>query len=294
MALCFSVGFAIAIGIIAKNHSQGSRNPASSDPNPTRIAATNETAEQSKRRAAPEEKSLRDAREQVQQRKLMEESKDRMMAVLVAPDQKTIQLASPNPGEIANGTVTISEKMRGAVMRLRALPAPPTGQVCDAWWMLKNAPPAKAAEFVSGIDQSLYLDPPPKGSILISFSITMEPSRGATAPSGQVMLQGKFPEPARQIASREKNSVRPKFAGQGQKKLGYNAAPSPESWYLMVPPLDPVSNELDRTAPPSRWSIISSFSNHGECSSALIEPGGQPIYLAAVCMAANDPRLKSN
>jgi len=98
MALCFSVGFAIAIGIIAKNHSQGSRNPASSDPNPMRNAAINETAEQSKRRAAPEEKSLRDAREQVQQRKLMEESENRMMAVLVAPDQKTIQLAFTQSG----------------------------------------------------------------------------------------------------------------------------------------------------------------------------------------------------
>jgi len=66
------------------------------------------------------------------------------------------------------------------------------------------------------------------------------------------------------------------------------------SWYLMVPPLDPVRNELDRTAPPSQWSVIASYSNQGECSSALVGPGGQPVYRTAVCLAANDPRLKSN
>ena len=182
MAICFSVGLAITIGIIANNHSRVLRRPATSDPPPTRIAAINQTAERPKRQAPPGERSLRDARAQVEQQKLMEESKDRVMAVLIAPDHKTIQLTSPVPGEIANGTVTVSEKVEGAVLALRALPSPPAGQFCDAWWMLKNAPPAKAAEFVSGVDQSLYIDPPPPGSVPISFSVTIEPSRGATAP----------------------------------------------------------------------------------------------------------------
>ena len=293
MAICFSMGLAITIGIIANNHSRVLRRPATSDPPPTRIAAINQTAERPKRQAPPGERSLRDARAQVEQQKLMEESKDRVMAVLIAPDHKTIQLTSPVPGEIANGTVTVSEKVEGAVLALRALPSPPAGQFCDAWWMLKNAPPAKAAEFVSGVDQSLYIDPPPPGSVPISFSVTIEPSRGATAPSGPVMLQGNFPESARQIATQEKNSAGARFSGRGQKKLDYDAALSSDSWYLMVPPLEPDNNQLNRAAPPSRWSIISSFGTEGECSSALIGPGGQPIYRAAVCMAANDPRLRS-
>jgi hypothetical protein len=68
----------------------------------------------------------------------------------------------------------------------------------------------------------------------------------------------------------------------------------PVSWYLMVPPLDPVRNELDRTAPPNQWSVIASFNSQGECGNALVGSRGQPIYRTALCLAANDPRLKSN
>jgi hypothetical protein len=76
--------------------------------------------------------------------------------------------------------------------------------------------------------------------------------------------------------------------------LSINAAARrlPGNWYLMVPPLDPVRNELDRTAPPSQWSVIASYSNQRECSTALASPGGQPTYRAALCLAADDPRLR--
>jgi hypothetical protein len=61
--------------------------------------------------------------------------------------------------------------------------------------MLKNAPPAKAAEFRSANDGSVseYLDPPPQGSTPVQLSITIEPSEGGIAPGGPVKLQGKVP-----------------------------------------------------------------------------------------------------
>jgi hypothetical protein len=69
------------------------------------------------------------------------------------------------------------------------------GQVYDAWWMFKDAPPAKAAEFRSGIDGNTteYLDLPPQGSAPVSLSITIEPSEGGIVPGGPVKLQGKVP-----------------------------------------------------------------------------------------------------
>jgi hypothetical protein len=160
----------------------------------SRIASLNKKMDRLKRQAVTDEKRLADAREEIKERKLMQ-SRDRMKAILIAPDRKTIKLAAPNPGEPATATVTISEKMGGAVLSAHGLPPPPEGQVYDGWWMLKNAPPAKAAEFRSGIDGSMseYLDPPPQGSTPVQLSITMEPSEGGIAPGGPVKLQGKVP-----------------------------------------------------------------------------------------------------
>ena len=187
-----AVALAIAAGIVAidLSHELVSRiaNYRS------RIASLNKRVDRLKRQAVADEKRLANAREEIKERKLMQ-SRDRMKAILIAPDRKTIKLAAPNPGEPATATVSISQKMGGAVLSARGLPSPPDGQVYDAWWMLKNAPPAKAAEFRSGIDGSVseYLDPPPQSSAPISLSITMEPSEGGIAPSGPVKLQGKVP-----------------------------------------------------------------------------------------------------
>lgn len=187
-----AVALAIAAGIVAidLSHELVSRvtNYRS------RIASLNKRVDRLKRQAVADEKRLADAREEIKERKLMQ-SRDRMKAILMAPDRKTIKLTAPNAGEPAAATVTISEKMGGAVLAAHGLPSPPEGQVYDAWWMLKNAPPAKAAEFRSGIDGSAgeYLDPPPQGSAPVLLSITMEPSQGGIAPSGPVKLQGKVP-----------------------------------------------------------------------------------------------------
>ncbi len=160
----------------------------------SRIATLNRRVDTLKQKAQVDEQRLADAREEIKERKLME-MKDRIKAILIAPDRRTIKLAAPNAENLASATVTISAKMGGAVLNARGLPSPPDGQVYDAWWMLKDAPPAKAAEFRSGIDGSVndYLDPPPQGPAPVSLSITMEPSEGGIAPSGPVELQGKVP-----------------------------------------------------------------------------------------------------
>jgi hypothetical protein len=188
-----ALALAIAAGIVAIDLSKELVSRITSYR--SRIASLNKRVDRLKRQAVADEKRLADAREEIKQRKLME-SKGRMKAILLAPDRKTIKLVAPNPGEPATATVSTSGKLRGAVLSARDLASPPDGQVYDAWWMLENAPPAKAAEFRSGIDGSVneYLDPPPpQVSAPISLWITMEPSEGGIAPSGPVKLLGKVP-----------------------------------------------------------------------------------------------------
>ena len=158
----------------------------------TRIATLNRRVDTLKEKARADEQRLADAREEIKERKLMA-SKDRIKAILIAPDRKTIKLAPADANGLASATATISAKMGGAVLNARGLPSPPEGQVYDAWWMLRDGPPAKAAEFRSMIDGSAseYLDPPPEGTPPTSLTITLEPSEGGIAPTGAVKLQGK-------------------------------------------------------------------------------------------------------
>ncbi len=152
----------------------------------SRIASLNQRVDRLKRQAVTDEKRLAAARAEIKERKLMQ-SKDRVKAILIAPDRRTFKLASPNSADLASATVsgtlsatltatlTMSAKMGGAVLSARGLASPPDGQVYDAWWMLKDAPPAKAAEFRSAADGSVseYLDlPPPGARPPVSFIVT--------------------------------------------------------------------------------------------------------------------------
>jgi len=159
----------------------------------SRIATLNRRVDSLKQKAQVDEERLADAREEIKERKLMA-SKDRIKAILLAPDRRSIKLAAPSPGDLAGATVTISAKMGGAVLNAHALPPPQSGQVYDAWWMLKDGPPAKAAEFRSAADGSAseYLDPPPQGPAPAALAITIEPSEGGIAPTGAVLLQGRM------------------------------------------------------------------------------------------------------
>jgi hypothetical protein len=165
----------------------------------SRIASLNRSVNTLKREKDADEKRLADARIEIRERELMA-SRDRIKAIMLAPDRKTIKLVAATPEVLASGTVTISAKMGGGVLNARGLPAPPDGQVYDAWWMLKDAPPAKAAEFRSALDGSAngYLDPPPQGSATLSLSITLEASEGGIAPGGPVELSGKAPPALRE------------------------------------------------------------------------------------------------
>jgi hypothetical protein len=160
----------------------------------SRIASLNRSVDTLKRERVADEKRLADAREEIKERELTA-ARDRIKAITLAPDRKTIKLAAATPEVLASGIVTISAKMGGAVLNARGLPEPPDRGVYDAWWMLKDAPPAKAAEFRSALDGTAneYLDAPPRGSTPLTFSITLEPSQGVIAPSPAVKLSGKAP-----------------------------------------------------------------------------------------------------
>jgi hypothetical protein len=160
----------------------------------SRIASLNRSVDTLKREKVADEKRLADAHQEIRERELMA-SRDRMKAISLAPDRRSIKLVAPSAVDGASAMVIISARMGGAVLTARGLAAPPEGQVYDAWWMFKDAPPAKAAEFRSASDGSAseYLDPPPQGATPTSLDITLEPSEGGIAPSGPVKLSGKAP-----------------------------------------------------------------------------------------------------
>jgi hypothetical protein len=187
-----AVALAIAAGIVAVDLSHELVNRVSNYR--SKIASLNKRVDRLKQKAVEDEKRLADARAEIKARKLMQ-SRDRMKAILLAPDRKMLKLLPTSRGETAAATVTVSAKMGGGVLTAHMLPAPPEGQVYDAWWMLKDAPPSKAAEFRTSADGSAneYLDLSPQGSMPLALSVTLEPSEGGIAPSGPVRLLGKVP-----------------------------------------------------------------------------------------------------
>ena len=184
-----AVALAIAAGIVAVDLSHELMNRISGYR--SRIARLNQSVDRLKHEAAMDRQRLAAARAEIKERKLMQ-SKDRIKAILIAPDRKMFKLLAPSGGD-ANATVTYSVAMGGGLLNARGLPPPPEGQVYDAWWMFTGAPPAKAAEFRSAADGSAneYLDPPPPQWLPTALSITLEPSEGGIAPSGEVKLRGK-------------------------------------------------------------------------------------------------------
>ncbi|HXN85533.1 MAG TPA: anti-sigma factor [Candidatus Binataceae bacterium] len=154
-----------------------------------RIRSLSQKVDSLKRENTVDKQALEQARTEIA-------SKDQMKTVLLAHDLKTFKLSAPNWPSLASGSVSFSEKVGGAVLTARGLPAPAEGQFYDAWWMLKNAPPMKAAEFVSALDgtASEFLDPPPRGTTPIALEITLEPTTGITTPTGAVKLRGHIVE----------------------------------------------------------------------------------------------------
>ena len=155
----------------------------------SRIATLTQRVDKLKHEAAVDRERLAMVRAELKERKLMH-SRDRMKAILIAPDRKTFK-SSAAKADQASATVTVSKTMNGGVLNARGLLPPPEGQVYDAWWTFTNAPPAKAAEFRSADDGTVngYLDPPPPQALPAELSITLEPSEGGIAPSGEVKLQ---------------------------------------------------------------------------------------------------------
>jgi hypothetical protein len=264
------------------------------------IAATPDKVSQL-RQAVADQKRLADEREGIRPGIPMELT-DRMNAILNAPDRKIVQLVAPNPAEPMTGIVSISQKMNGAVLSAHRLSSPPGVWVYKAWWILKNAPAAKAAELGKGSDGSInaYLEPPPSGSVPISLSITLEPSRDAGTPTGLLKLWGPIQDADQQTTAREINPGGSNSRAEASNKhrlsaaTAFASAPPRANWYLIVPPLNRVSHELDRTASPNQWSIVDSFSTRAACGKSMTDPEGHPVYRAAACIAADDPRLKSD
>ncbi|HVN29508.1 MAG TPA: anti-sigma factor [Candidatus Binataceae bacterium] len=160
----------------------------------SRIASLNRSVDALKRQRVADEKQLADAREEIRAREFTA-SRDRIKAIMLAPDRKTIRLLAASSDVPASGAATVSAKMDGGVLNVRGLPALRERQTYAAWWMLKDAPPAKAAEFRSTADGSAseYLDAPPRGAVPLSIAVTLEPTPGGATPGGSIKLRGKVP-----------------------------------------------------------------------------------------------------
>lgn len=152
----------------------------------TRISSLNKRVKHLKEEAETSKQRLASARKEIAAR-------DRLNAILSAPDVKSMKLESANSADVAAGIVKLSAKAGGAVLTASGLPQPIGNQVYDAWWLFKQAPPAKAAEFHSAIDGTamVYLDLP-QGASATAFEVTLEPSEGGISPSGAVKLKGRF------------------------------------------------------------------------------------------------------
>lgn len=154
----------------------------------TRIASLNQKVKKLSHEAVRSEKRLEAARKEIA-------SRDRLKAILLAPDLLTIKLAPPSSGDNASGSIALSQKAGGGLLKAIGLVSPSEGQVYDVWWIMKKAPPAKAAEFRSGADRTatVYLDMPPPGENASACEVTLEPSQGGIEPSGPVRLKGRLP-----------------------------------------------------------------------------------------------------
>jgi len=154
-----------------------------------RIRSLSQKVDSLKRENTVDKQKLEQARTEIA-------SKDQMKTVLLAHDLKTFKLSAPNWLSLGSGSVSLSEKVGGAVLTAHGLPTPIEGQFYDAWWMLKKAPPMKAAQFISEPDgtASAFIDPPPRGLTPVALEITLERMEGVLAPTGPVKLRGHVAE----------------------------------------------------------------------------------------------------
>jgi hypothetical protein len=118
---------------------------------------------------------------------------ERLDSVMLAPDLETVRLLPSSADKGVSASVAISTTAGAAVLKVAGLAALPGKQVYGAWWMLKGAHPARAAEFRTAANgaATVYLKLPPAGATVVACVVTAEPSAGKAAPSGPVRLRGR-------------------------------------------------------------------------------------------------------
>jgi hypothetical protein len=114
--------------------------------------------------------------------------------VLSAPDAMVLRLA-PKAGGNARGLVAISRKTGQAIIEVAGL-SPMQGHGV-MWWVLAQAPPAKAAELTTGADgrEALAVKLPPRGVRVVGAIITLDSGKSSDKPDGPIILQGALPHP---------------------------------------------------------------------------------------------------
>lgn len=121
-------------------------------------------------------------------------ARDKVQAILLAPDTVTITLRAPGRNESASGAIALSKKAGAGIFKATGLTPPANGQVYDLWWIMKKSPPAKAGEFRSQVDGTAlaYLDLPPSSERPVECEVTLEQSEGGIEPTGQVKLKASL------------------------------------------------------------------------------------------------------
>jgi anti-sigma-K factor RskA len=112
------------------------------------------------------------------------------LAVLVAPDVARIDLAGQPVAPLARARALWSRN-RGMIFSVSNLPAPPEGRVYQVWVVTANAPVSAGllTPDASG-SGSAYFETAPDIPPPVAVAVTLEPSGGVPAPTGERYLIG--------------------------------------------------------------------------------------------------------
>ena len=117
---------------------------------------------------------------------------DKLTEAALAPDARTIRLASQPAAPNASGQVVISSARGSAVLEVKGLPVPPSDKVYELWWIGSRSGPVRAAVFrPSAQGTATVTSPiPPAGERLLASAVTLEAAPGGDKPLGAMYLKG--------------------------------------------------------------------------------------------------------
>jgi anti-sigma-K factor RskA len=113
--------------------------------------------------------------------------------LLAAPDARSAALAGTEMAEGARARITYDERTGEAMLTAANLPAAPAGKAYQLWYIAKGKPPMPGSVFTTDARgrAEMHDTIPPGGRRQVVFAVTLEPSGGVPAPTGQMYLKSE-------------------------------------------------------------------------------------------------------